>query len=817
MKDYVRNLLQNFAEPPEGYGPIPFWFWNDDLKEENLLYQINEMYDKGIREFLIHARLGLQVPYLSDTWFARVAFVLDEAEKRGMSVWIYDEENWPSGYAGGLVLKKNPEHAGKYLCRVAAGEQAPADGILVAEDAEYRYYRCICRYKAAYSDYDYTDMLSREATEAFIDVTHREYYRRFGDKFGSLIKGFFVDEPGFYNNFEMYSAMLDHGTYTWTDGFADTFLRQKGYDILPLVGQLWQEDEPAALKTRLDYYDVLNAMYRENFLGTLRTFCEEVGVRLIGHLHCEEFLPYHVKTQGDMLRSMPELHISGVDRIDLSAEKITEKYGSSAEHIYNLGRTLSETFAITGWDLTMKLMRRWTNWQYVRGINLMCLHAFFSCIEGDRQYDCPPSLFFQNPHWEYFGQYTEYVKRLSWILTQGHFTAPLAIYYPIKTAQQKVHHDTLREAENYDRFFIDMCCSLTKKQLDYDIINEDGLQASAMEDGKLVLNGHSYSAVLLYDLTVLEKVAAQRLAEFAAQGGCVIFVGKCDMVDEIGASLERELDAIRAGKGFHHMSPYHHGFNKAYTYAFSAEKVASILHQHGAMQMALRFPDEGIHCMHRNLDKAELYFVCNDDDVIKKNVLLLPGEAHTVLCLDPTNGTAVRLPVHVGTAGTEIRLELQPYEGLLYLVFNESCIEDIPLQKQKALRREEAVISAATVSGLGTEPLENMPLLPWAEYGYPCFSGKVRYELKLNLIPEAGRRYILHLGKVCHTAQVVVNCCHVKDILWDPYETDVTELLREGENTITVNVTNTLGNRVNQHPYVSGLLGPVTLYSCEAC
>lgn len=816
MKKKLQGFLENFVNPPENYGPIPFWFWNDDLKNEHLLFQIEQMYAKGIREFLIHARLGLQVPYLSETWFEKVAFVLEEAEKRGMYVWIYDEENWPSGYAGGLVLKQNPNHAGKYLDRVQNGAAAPQEGLLIAQDDQYCYYQCFCRYKAAYSDFDYTDMLSKEATQAFIDVTHREYYRRFKDKFGTRIKGFFVDEPGFYNNFEMYSSMPDHGTYTWTDAFPTYFMEKKGYDIRPVVGQLWKEGDSAALKTRLDYYDVLNQMYQENFLGELRKFCEGVGVQLIGHLHCEEFLPYHVKTQGDLIKSMAQLHASGVDRIDLSDEKITEKYGSSAEHIYGMGRTLSETFAITGWDMTLKEMRRWTNWQYVRGVNLMCLHAFFSCIEGSRQHDCPPSLFFQNPYWEYFEQYTAYIRRLSWTLTQGSFTAPLAVYYPIRTVQKIVRHDSIREAEQYDNGFIDMCCSFTKRQLDYDIINEDGLCAADMDSGRLVLNKNTYSALLLYDLQILEKAAANRIAEYAENGGVVIFVGKCEPVDETGASLQAEMERIKRCPGFRHMSPYHHGWNKAYAYAFSAEKVAGILGHFRALQMNLRFPDEQIHCMHRVLEMGDLYFVCNNAYTPRNNTLLIPGTAAQILRLDPTNGEVTRFSVVQGSDAVELPVELQPGEGILYLMLHEDCQADAPLRKDDILWTEEQQLHKADISGLADAALQDMPLRPWSEYGYPHHSGKVRYDFTLHAALQPERRYILRLGQVSHTAEVYVNGVFAKNLVWDPYEVDVTEMLADGENKITVYVTNTLGNRLNRHPYVSGLLGPIVLCSCKA-
>ena len=70
------------------------------------------MFEKGIRSFVIHARVGLTVPYLSETWFDRCGLALDEAAGRGMKVWLYDEDNWPSGYAGGRVLARNPHADG---------------------------------------------------------------------------------------------------------------------------------------------------------------------------------------------------------------------------------------------------------------------------------------------------------------------------------------------------------------------------------------------------------------------------------------------------------------------------------------------------------------------------------------------------------------------------------------------------------------------------------------------------------------------------------------------------------------------------------
>ena len=109
----LENTWNEFAHPAAEYTACPFWFWNGDMEPGEMLRQIGLMHGMGLRSFVIHARVGLGIKYLSDEWFDRCRIALDEAARLGMKVWIYDEDNWPSGYAGGRVIAANPEHAGR--------------------------------------------------------------------------------------------------------------------------------------------------------------------------------------------------------------------------------------------------------------------------------------------------------------------------------------------------------------------------------------------------------------------------------------------------------------------------------------------------------------------------------------------------------------------------------------------------------------------------------------------------------------------------------------------------------------------------------
>jgi len=138
MNNNINGVIKVFKNPPNEYSLVPFWFWNDGLAEEHILFQMKEMKEKGIDEAIIHSRKGRTVEYLSEEWFARVGFSLKQAEKLGMRIWIYDEDNWPSGYAGEKVLNDNPDYIAKHLTPVKKGGRKPDDVLIYsAGDKEY--------------------------------------------------------------------------------------------------------------------------------------------------------------------------------------------------------------------------------------------------------------------------------------------------------------------------------------------------------------------------------------------------------------------------------------------------------------------------------------------------------------------------------------------------------------------------------------------------------------------------------------------------------------------------------------------------------
>ena len=104
-----------FANPPAEYSTAPLWVWNDKLTDEMVLGTLRELAAQGVRQAFVHPRPGLMTPYLSAEWFRLWKLALDEAVRLDMKLWIYDENSYPSGFAGGFVPEMMPQSRGRGL------------------------------------------------------------------------------------------------------------------------------------------------------------------------------------------------------------------------------------------------------------------------------------------------------------------------------------------------------------------------------------------------------------------------------------------------------------------------------------------------------------------------------------------------------------------------------------------------------------------------------------------------------------------------------------------------------------------------------
>lgn len=560
---------ENFATPPPQMGILPFWFWNGELDEQEMEWQLREYKDRGIHGLFLHGRFGLKVSYLSDGWFERVKFVVEKAKTIGIDIWVYDEMNWPSGTAERQVLKKYPNLKQKYLELVALNVDGPLFTFLEATDSRYvntgdskpiAAFACSAdefengitnlidltpnlsfnkvipweapagKWKLLYFlekeiDY-YIDTLNPESTNRFLELTHEGYKKAVGKDFGSIVPGFYTDEPAMY----YYQVGVDNFVIPWTHQMFKIFRQRRGYDLKPYLPALYANYGKVTAKIRYDFWRSLTEQYAEIYYKRIRDWCDENGVIFTGHLLFEEWLRGHARCEGNIFKYLKHMHLIGVDHLypkigsrEEPAEHVALKIASSAAHHFGSTRLLCESMGGTYWDCTLERMKWIANWEYVLGVNLFNNHGYHYSIEGERKRDWPPSQFYQHTWWKYYDQFTTYMSRLGHILSGGRHVAKILILYPINSIWTNYTPQARNKIGNVIEFdFNYLTDTLLRLHYDFDFVDEDVLNGANFENGKIKIANEEYDLLLLPPLTHLKTATFDSIEKFAQNGGKLI-------------------------------------------------------------------------------------------------------------------------------------------------------------------------------------------------------------------------------------------------------------------------------------------------------
>lgn len=139
-----KDWKEILEKPGKEFRSAPFWAWNEKINEKESKFQIQEMCDKGMGGFFIHSREGLETPYLSEEWMAQVGTAVQEAKEKGLEVWIYDEDKWPSGCSrragksceSERIFCQGTDYGGAG-CGSASNEENASDAAVIKLQAEH--------------------------------------------------------------------------------------------------------------------------------------------------------------------------------------------------------------------------------------------------------------------------------------------------------------------------------------------------------------------------------------------------------------------------------------------------------------------------------------------------------------------------------------------------------------------------------------------------------------------------------------------------------------------------------------------------------
>lgn len=701
MELYPKNKLpdldpQLFQNPTAEYRGAPFWSWNCKLDEEQLLRQIEIFKAMGMGGMHIHPRTGLATEYLGPEFMRLVRVCVEKAKQEDLLIWLYDEDRWPSGAAGGIVTR-DPQFRAKHLLFTRSpydGEQGKPVLISAARAARTGNGKLLARYQVILKDgylaeyrrladdeeapedgaiwyayletalespwfnnQTYVDTLNKQAIERFIEVTHERYAQTIGEYFGNVVPAIFTDEPQFTHKQSFFRADDTRDIILpFTTDFFDTYRQayhQNLEDALPEL--FWELPDRKPSLARYRYHDHLCERFSTAFADTIGAWCRAHNIALTGHMMEEPTLQSQTAALGEAMRSYRSFMIPGIDMLCDWHEYTTAKQAQSAAHQYGRPGVLSELYGVTNWDFPFAGHKGQGDWQAALGVSVRVHHLSWVSMAGEAKRDYPASISYQSPWYREYPLIEDHFARLNTVLTRGKAHVRVGVIHPIESywlcfgplEQTKI------EREERETAFENITSWLLFGLIDFDFIAESLLPSLCpqQESPQLKVGEAAYDAVIVPSMRTMRSTTLERLERFTQAGGTVIFAGEIpSLVDVEPSDRVQKLaeSCVRVGMARGQVLAAVEPFREVEVRLADGGLADSILHQ---------IRDDG--------ERRSIFFCNTDRERAREQAQIRIKGQWRVTVMDTLTGETYRLRSRQQDGETVIDWNFQPHGSLL--------------------------------------------------------------------------------------------------------------------------------------------------------
>lgn len=701
-----------FQNPPAEYRGAPFWAWNGDLRKEYLAEQIDVFEKMGLGGAHLHVRTGLSLPYLGEEHMDRVRFCTDKFKEKHMLSYLYDEDRWPSGAAGGIVTKTVKYRAKGLLLTVTPREEdeftkllacydltLDADGFiksaprvekdaLVKEGARRWYaYRFIDRGPDSwFNGQTYIDTLDNEAMREFIRVTYEAYEKKVGDEFGKTVPSIFTDEPQFkFKTLAAFSTDTRDLVLPWTEKLPERYKEAYGEDILDYLPEMfWELPDGKVSSHRYRLHDLITELFACAFGDQCGKWCDDHGIMLTGHLLLEETLQQQTSAIGETMRSYRGFGLPGIDILCDQREYSTAKQCQSAVHQYGRCGMTSELYGVTNWDYDFRGHKSQGDWQAALGVTTRVHHLAWYSMEGEAKRDYPASIGYQSAWYEKYKYIEDHFARVNTALTRGKADVRIGVIHPIESYWLHYGPNDKTEAirVQMESNFQNVIRWLLFGMIDFDFVCESILPDLCKEGScPLSVGEMKYDVIVVPACETLRSSTLERLEAFRKAGGKLIFMGKaptlCDAIpSERGKALYEQsevvpfskIEILKALDGVRNLSMIRD----------DGVSVDGMMHQ-------MRVEENGTKWLF--IAQGQPYK--NIDIPTGKRCFITIRGVYTPTLYDTLTGKIEKLPYRIENGNTVITRTIYDQDSLLLKLEPQKDAEGLAAEEQKALASSE--------------------------------------------------------------------------------------------------------------------------------
>ncbi|GGH35117.1 glycosylhydrolase-like jelly roll fold domain-containing protein [Paenibacillus segetis] len=857
---------------------LPF-FWQRGEEEDVLREEMKRIHESGIRAVCVEARP--HPDYLGPKWWHDIDIIMEEARIREMKVWVLDDDHFPTGRAAGKIkdapielrrsflserhidalgpapnasfiveYPKEPylAHLGtRETIAIIARKRDSKSGELIGEPIDLTamltdgvlywavpegYWRIFILIKSdkggSKTQEDYLNPLVAESTRVLIDTVYEAFYNRYREDFGKTLAGFFSDEPGFYNDSNEYDFESSVGkkevALPWSKDVPEQLRKVLGEDYILQLPLLWHDQGNNTPPIRYHYMNIVSSLYGENFTTQIGDWCRKHGVEYIGHVIEDNNVHARLGAgAGHYFRALGGQDMSGIDivlwQMAPGYDEFSFKWwfaGESDSEFFNYGlgkmasslahhdskkkgRTMAEVFGAYGWVEGLKLMKWITDHMLVRGVNYFVPHSFSAREFPDP--DCPPHLYARgkNPQFRYYKYLNHYTNRLSHLLSGGTHIASAAVLYHAEA-----------EWSGKSMYFHKPVKELLRRQIDCDVLPLDLIVDSvSIEEKKLKSGNEVFDCFIIPYSEALPMQGLQKIEELAELGLPVIFIDAMPVRSSEGSDvselLQRLEDCVNVS-------------------IIPLNSIAGHLLSNGFYELKAEGDYPFLRHYHIRHEDSDVYFFFNEHPQLPVATNIKLPVSGRVCLYNAFENRTIRVWDVPDEGVQQIPLSLAPFETIVFV--SGEAVEDLVIQDEMINDQKHIEVSNSWTISTATseqypnfEPymiLDQLADLSRQEY-LPRFSGTFRYETTLDWKQDLPLKVSLNLGEVYETAEVLINGHSAGIKISYPYRFDISDMIKKGSNTLTIEITNTLVKDqrdvfsavAQQEP--SGLIGPVRL------
>ncbi len=585
---YRKNILpfdpELFTSPTAEYRGVPFWSWNCKVTEAQIQNQIPCFQKMGMGSVMIHPRTGLDTPYLSDEYMALVCRAEEELRSRGMNCWLYDEERFPSGVAGGIVTR-DVRFRARYIlltkdeqtgfcenydayCEAVHQGQKPKGYYLCSYDIQLKNgklagytrrskggawfaYVELFAESPWFNGETYVDVFNPEAIDRFLEVTHARYVAALGEHVGETVPAIFTDEPHMKGMFTLPNAESStRATLAYTDDMDDTFRAAYGVSLLDILPELLWELPDGYSVHRYHYHEHITERFASAYGDRIGAWCQKHNIAYTGHFLSERTLFSQTLALGETMRQYRSEQLPGIDILCGQLELTTCKQAESIRRQKGREGLVCELYGVLEWDVPFREHKLQGDWLAALGVTTRVHHLAFMSMGGEAKRDWPAAIGWQSPWWSEYSYLEDYFSRVNTLLTRGKPITHVAVLHPIESFWLCFgpNDQTLTQREQMDEQFENLSQWLLYGGIDYDYLSEAALPDLCAEGGNPLAVGECrYDTVIVPPLLTMRESTYARLDAFRKAGGKLIFLNNApSMLDCKASPLPEKLaqDAV---------------------------------------------------------------------------------------------------------------------------------------------------------------------------------------------------------------------------------------------------------------------------------